>query len=41
MDVTATVGAVDADAGTVRIDLTVTCAGTRVLAKAQAVVRLA
>jgi len=40
VDVTATVGAVDADAGTVRVDLTVACDGTRVLGKAQAVVRL-
>ena len=38
VEVTATVGAVDA--GTARIDLTVTCEGTRVLGKAQAVVRL-
>lgn len=36
----ATVGAVDADAGTARVDLTVTCDGQRVLGKAQAVVRL-
>ena len=34
------VGAVDAAAGTARIDLTVTFAGSRVLGKAQAVVRL-
>jgi len=40
VDVTATIGAVDADAGTVRVDLTVACEGTRVLGKAQAVVRL-
>jgi acyl dehydratase len=41
VEVTATVGALDPDAGTARIDLTVTCEGTRVLGKAQAVVRLA
>lgn len=40
IEVTGTVGAIDADAGTVRIDLTVTCDGARVLGKAQAVVRL-
>jgi acyl dehydratase len=40
VDVTATVGAVDLEAGTVRVDLTVACAGVRVLGKAQAVVRL-
>ena len=40
VDVTATVGAVDEAAGTARIDLTVAAAGTRVLGKAQAVVRL-
>ncbi len=40
VEVTATVGALDADAGTARVDLTVTCEGTRVLGKAQAVVRL-
>lgn len=38
--VVATVGAVDTDAGTARIDLAVTCDGQRVLGKAQAVVRL-
>jgi len=38
--VVATVGAVDADAGTARVDLTVTCDGQRVLGKAQVVVRL-
>ena len=38
--VVATVGAVDADAGTARVDLNVTCDGQRVLGKAQAVVRL-
>ncbi|SMF08097.1 acyl dehydratase [Cellulosimicrobium cellulans J34] len=40
LEVTGTVGAVDADAGTVRVDLTVTCEGARVLGKTQAVVRL-
>ena len=42
LDVTATVGAIDPEAGTVRVDLTVALRpeGTRVLAKAQAVVRL-
>ncbi|NDO90980.1 MaoC family dehydratase [Cellulosimicrobium composti] len=40
LEVTGTVGAVDADAGTVRIDLTVTFEGARVLGKTQAVVRL-
>jgi acyl dehydratase len=40
IDVVATVGAIDAAAGTVRLDLTATCAGARVLGKAQAVVRL-
>lgn len=41
IDVVATVGAVDTDAGTVRIDLAATCAGVGVLGKARAVVRLA
>lgn len=40
VEVTGTVGAVDADARTARVDLTVTFDGARVLAKAQAVVRL-
>lgn len=40
LDVTATVGAVDVEAGTVRVDLTVTSEGARVLGRAQAVVRL-
>ncbi|GAA2719938.1 MaoC family dehydratase [Cellulomonas aerilata] len=40
VEVTGTVGALDAEAGTARIDLTVTCDGARVLGKAQAVVRL-
>ncbi|GAA1715652.1 MaoC/PaaZ C-terminal domain-containing protein [Isoptericola hypogeus] len=40
VEVTATVGATDADAGTARIDLTVTHDGVKVLGRAQAVVRL-
>lgn len=40
VDVVATVGVVDVAAGTVRLDLTATCDGVRVLGKAQAVVRL-
>jgi acyl dehydratase len=40
VEVTATVGAIDAEAGTVRVDLTVAHEGARVLGKAQAVVRL-
>ena len=40
VEVTGVVGAIDAEAGTVRIDLTVVFEGARVLAKAQAVVRL-
>jgi acyl dehydratase len=40
VEVTGTVGALDPEARTARIDLTVTCDGTRVLGKAQAVVRL-
>ncbi len=40
IEVTGTVGALDPEAGTARIDLTVTCDGARVLGKAQAVVRL-
>ncbi|QIK82688.1 MaoC family dehydratase [Sanguibacter sp. HDW7] len=40
VEVTGVVGAIDAEAGTARIDLTVVFEGTRVLAKAQAVVRL-
>jgi acyl dehydratase len=39
--VTAKVGKIDAEAGTARIDLTVTCNGDTVLGKAQAVVSLA
>lgn len=41
VEVVAVVGALDADAGTVRVDLTVSVDGVRVLVKAQAVVRLA
>lgn len=41
VEVVAVVGAIDAAAGTVRVDLTVTSAGTRVLGRAQAVVQLA
>lgn len=40
LEVTGTVGAIDAEAGTVRVDLTVTFEGARVLGKTQAVVRL-
>ena len=40
VEVTGVVGAIDAEAGTARIDLTVVFEGARVLAKAQAVVRL-
>lgn len=40
LEVTGTVGAIDADAGTARVDLTVTFEGARVLGKTQAVVRL-
>ncbi len=39
VDVVATVGALDAEAGTARIDLEVTLDGARVLGKAQVVVR--
>ncbi|GAA1975046.1 MaoC family dehydratase [Isoptericola halotolerans] len=41
VEVTATVGAVDAEAGTVRVDLAVVHDGAKVLGRAQAVVRLA
>lgn len=41
VEVSAAVGSLDPEAGTVRVDLTVTCEGARVLGKAQAVVRLA
>ncbi len=40
LEVTGTVGVIDSDAGTVRVDLTVTSEGARVLGKTQAVVRL-
>lgn len=40
LDVVATVGALDAEAGTARIDLEVTLDAARVLGKAQATVRL-
>ncbi len=40
VEVVAVAGVIDAAAGTVRVDLTVTSAGTRVLGRAQAVVRL-
>lgn len=40
VEVVAVVGALDPDAGTARVDLTVTHAGTRVLGKAQVLVRL-
>ncbi len=41
VEVVATVGAVDPESRTARIDLAVTTAGSRVLAKSQALVRLA
>ncbi|MDC7120767.1 MaoC family dehydratase [Cellulomonas fimi] len=40
VEVVAVAGALDAEAGTVRVDLTVSVDGVRVLGKAQAVVRL-
>lgn len=40
VEVAAAVGAIDAEAGTVRVDLTVTCGDVRVLGKAQVLVRL-
>ncbi|MCH6469250.1 MaoC family dehydratase [Sinomonas terrae] len=40
LEVVGAIGALDADARTARVDLAVTCAGQRVLTKAQAVVRL-
>ncbi|MDQ0755425.1 MaoC family dehydratase [Arthrobacter sp. B3I4] len=40
IEVSAAVGALDAEAGTARVDLTVVAGGQRVLMKAQAVVRL-
>lgn len=41
IEVSGAIGALDADAGTARVDLTVVSAGQKVLVKAQAVVRLA
>ncbi|WP_028265146.1 MaoC family dehydratase [Arthrobacter sp. MA-N2] len=41
IEVAGVVGALDAEARTARIDLTVTCAGQKVLMKSQAVVKLA
>lgn len=41
VEVVATVGAVDAESRTARMDLTVTAGGSRVLVKSQALVRLA
>ena len=41
IEVIGTIGKLDADAGTARVDLTVVAAGQKVLMKAQAVVRLA
>jgi acyl dehydratase len=41
VEVVATVGALDAESRTARVDLTVTAGGQRVLVKAQALVRLA
>lgn len=40
VEVEGTIGAVDAEAGTVRVDLTVTSDGARVLGRAQVLVRL-
>lgn len=40
VEVEGVVGAIDVEARTVRVDLTVTCEGARVLGKAQATVRL-
>ncbi|PWJ55493.1 Acyl dehydratase [Quadrisphaera granulorum] len=40
LEVSAVVGAVDAEAGTVRVDVSATCGGSRVLGRARAVVRL-
>ena len=40
VEVEGTIGAIDADAGTVRVDLTVTFDGAKVLGKAQVLVRL-
>ncbi|MDR6505258.1 MaoC family dehydratase [Arthrobacter oryzae] len=41
IEVSGAIGALDAEAGTARVDLTVVFAGQKVLVKAQAVVRLA
>ena len=41
IEVSGAIGALDAEAGTARVDLTVLSAGQKVLMKAQAVVRLA
>lgn len=41
IEVSGAIGALDADAGTARVDLTVVSAGQKVLVKAQAVVRVA
>lgn len=41
VEISGAIGAIDADKGAARVDLTVTCAGQKVLMKAQAVVRLA
>jgi len=40
IEVSGTIGKLDADAGTARVDLTVVSAGQKVLMKAQAIVRL-
>ena len=40
LEIAGAVGGIDLEAGTVRVDLTVTTSGTRVLGKAQVVVRL-
>lgn len=40
LEVVGTIGALDAEARTARVDLAVSCGGQRVLTKAQAVVRL-
>lgn len=40
LEVTGVIGAIDTDNSTARVDLTVTAAGTKVLVKAQALVRL-
>jgi hypothetical protein len=40
VEIVGTVAQLDTEAGTVRVDLTVTCAGVGVLGKARALVRL-